>query len=152
MLLFKSKNINLISCVSSFCSWHFSSFSRLMAWGESMHNLSPMEELQKLLNRPYSGTTLPRKISFKNIGFARPILKTLNENLKDLLHHTRKDSRKWIKIAYKLFLANFVVCTFTRKGLSIAGGKKFYSEGSYLNKFFLTQRAVQQVVDAFISD
>ena len=47
-------------------------------------------------------------------------------------------------------MANFVVCTFTRKGLSIAGGKKFYSEGSYLNKFFLTQRAVQQVVDAFI--
>jgi hypothetical protein len=115
-----------------------------------MHNQLPAEELQRLLNRPYSGTTLPRKISFKKLSFAKPILKTLNENLKDLLHHPRKDSRKRIKIAYKLFLANFVVCVFTRKGLSIAGGKKFYKEGSYLNKFFLTQRAVQQVVNAFL--
>lgn len=115
-----------------------------------MHNLLPKEELQKLLDRPYSGTTLPRKISFKNISFAKPILKTLNEDLKDLLHHPRKDSRKRIRTAYKLFLANFVTCVFTRKGLSIAGGKKSYKEDSYLNKFFLTQRAVQQVVNAFI--
>lgn len=113
-----------------------------------MHNSLPKEELQKLLDRPYSGTTLPRKISFKNIGFAKPILKTLNEDLKDLLHHPRKDSRKRIRTAYKLFLANFVTCVFTKEGLSIAGGKKFYKQGSYLNRFHLTLRAVQQVVNA----
>lgn len=115
-----------------------------------MHNLLPKEELQKLLDRPYSGTTLPRKISFKNISFAKPILKTLNEDLKDLLHHSRKDSRKRIRTAYKLFLANFVTCVFTREGLSIAGGKKFYKQGSYLNRFHLTLRAVQQVVNAML--
>ncbi len=115
-----------------------------------MHNLLPKEELQKLLDRPYSGTTLPRKIGFKNISFAKPIFRTLQEELKDGLHHSRKDSRKHIKTAYRLFLANFVACVFTKEGLSLPGGKKSYSSDSYFHKFFLTHKASQQVLKAML--
>lgn len=108
----------------------------------------PKTEIDALLALPYSGTTLLRNLSFKNLQFAKKTLISLHEVLKEDLFHPRKDARKRIKIAYRLIMANLVACVFQRKELSVSGTAKSYLREEYLGKRFLTKRAVNKVLTA----
>ena len=97
-------------------------------------------EIEVLLDRPYSKTTLLRNLSLRNLRFARETIRELQAELGEILFHPRKDMRQRIKTAYRIILPNLVACVYERRALSISGTAASYSKGTYLNKRFLEKR------------
>ncbi len=108
----------------------------------------PSKELEKLLSIPYTKTTYPRLLAYKNLGFAKDIIQEIREELKDKLTKSRKDAQKNVDHAFRLIVCNLVASVFERRALSISGANKSYNKGTHLNRLFLTYEAVNTVIKA----
>lgn len=109
----------------------------------------PEEELEKMLNMKYKkDTVLIRPIAVKNIGFAKQLIGNIREELDADLKQSRSDIQKTVNQAFRLIICNMVNCVFERKPLAIAGSNKDYNKGEYLQKLFLTKKAVDRVTKA----
>jgi hypothetical protein len=110
----------------------------------------PQEELEKLLSLPYSKETrLLAPMGYCHVKFASEALKSIKVEI-DVDLQGRKDLRKNIDKAFRLIMANFVVCVFERKPLSLSGSDKDYLSGTYYRNMFLTFNAVDRLVKALI--
>lgn len=110
----------------------------------------PQEELEKLLSLPYSKETrLLAPMGYCHVKFASEVLKSIKEEI-DIDLQGRKDLRMNIDKAFRLIMANFVVCVFERKPLSLSGSDKDYLSGTYYRKLFLTFNAVDKLTKALI--
>ncbi len=110
----------------------------------------PQEELEKLLSLPYSKETrLLAPMGYCHVKFASEALKSIKEEI-DFDLQGRKDLRMNIDKAFRLIMANFVVCVFERKPLSLSGSDKDYLSGTYYRKLFLTFNAVDKLTKALI--
>lgn len=110
----------------------------------------PQEELEKLLSMPYSKKTrLLAPMGYCHVKFASEVLKSIKEEI-DVDLQGRKDLRKNIDKAFRLIMANFVVCVFERTALSLPGSTKDYNNGTYYKKLFLTFNAVDRLTKALV--
>lgn len=110
----------------------------------------PEEELKRLMALQYGKGVLPRGIARRSIGFSKEVFSALKEEMKDDLKSNRRDAQKHINAAFNLILCNLVVSAISHKRLSLSGSEKDYNKGTYLNKLFLTYRAVHKVTNALI--
>jgi hypothetical protein len=108
----------------------------------------PVKELEKLLSIPYTKTTYPRLLAYKNLGFAKDAIQEIREELKDRLTKPRKDAQKNVDHAFRLIVCNLVASVFERRALSISGANKSYNKGTHLNRLFLTYESVNTVIKA----
>jgi hypothetical protein len=119
----------------------------------SSHGI-PDHEIERLLSIPYKrgkkAAVFPRPLALKNVGFAKAVLKGIQDELGTSLEGSRKDGQKAINHAFRLIMCNLVACVFERRPLALAGANSAYNAGTPLTKMFLTKRAVDTVTQALI--
>lgn len=113
----------------------------------------PEQVLTKLLDQDFDSdkTILPIPLGYKHVGYARKVLIEIKREIKDSFNG-RQDFVKNLKTAYRLIMCNLVVCTFSRKCLSMPSTEKHYNKGSYFNKLFLTRAATEAILKALVRE